>query len=70
MALHPAFVAVLGMQAYRTAFRRPDAGVGEQPSPLGPSRLWLLPNPSGLQAAYSFEEMVGLFGELRAAAFG
>jgi TDG/mug DNA glycosylase family protein len=68
-ALRPAFVAVLGMLAFRTAFRRPDAGVGEQSGGLGSARLWLLPNPSGLQAAYPFEEMVSLFAELRAAAF-
>jgi TDG/mug DNA glycosylase family protein len=68
--LRPAFVAVLGMLAFRTAFRRQDAVVGEQPGGLGPARLWLLPNPSGLQAAYSFDEMVSLFADLRRAAFG
>lgn len=67
--LEPAFVGVLGMLAFRTAFRRPDATVGEQPGGLGPARLWLLPNPSGLQAAYSYDQMVTLFAELRRAAF-
>jgi TDG/mug DNA glycosylase family protein len=62
--LRPAFVAVLGMQAYRTAFGRPRAGAGEQPQPIGPARLWVLPNPSGLQASYSFEHMVALFTDL------
>src|SRR5580698_6103153 len=46
--LRPRCVAVLGLQAYRTAFRRPDAAIGRQPELLGGSLLWLLPNPSGL----------------------
>ena len=68
--LRPAFVAVLGLQAYRTAFRRPGAAIGEQPETLGPARLWLLPNPSGLQAKYQLPEMTALFRDLHAAAFG
>jgi TDG/mug DNA glycosylase family protein len=62
---HPAIVAVLGMQAYRTAFRRPGAVVGEQAEFLSGARLWLLPNPSGLQARYSLTEMVDMFAALR-----
>ena len=50
--LRPRCVAVLGLQAYRTAFRRPGATVGPQPEALGGALLWLLPNPSGLQARY------------------
>jgi TDG/mug DNA glycosylase family protein len=65
---HPAFVAVLGMQAYRTAFRRPAAPVGEQPDLLSGARLWLLPNPSGLQARYGLPDMVKMFAHLRQAA--
>lgn len=67
-ALLPAFVAVLGMQAYRTAWSRPRAMAGLQTAQLGGARLWLLPNPSGLQARYGFEEMVSQFDELRRAA--
>ncbi len=66
--LQPAFVAVLGMLAYRTAFRRPAAAVGPQPEDLASSRLWLLPNPSGLQARYGLADMVAMFGDLRVAA--
>ncbi len=62
---HPAYVAVLGMQAYRTAFRRPQAVIGEQSELLSGARLWLLPNPSGLQARYRLEEMVVMFSALR-----
>jgi TDG/mug DNA glycosylase family protein len=66
--LQPRFVAVLGMQAYRTAFGRPGATIGRQPEDLAESGLWLLPNPSGLQARYGFQEMVAMFTELRLAA--
>jgi double-stranded uracil-DNA glycosylase len=60
-------VAFLGVSAYRTAFKRPRAAVGAQNDTLGEARIWLLPNPSGLQAAYSFAEMAELFSELRMA---
>jgi TDG/mug DNA glycosylase family protein len=63
-ALAPRCVAVLGLQAYRTAFRRPAATIGEQPEALGAARLWLLPNPSGLQARYQMPEMTEMFSAL------
>jgi double-stranded uracil-DNA glycosylase len=69
LGLAPRFMAVLGMQAYRTAFRRPRAVMGEQEETLGPSRLWLLPNPSGLQARYQLPEMTAMFQDLHRAAF-
>ena len=47
---HPRVVAVLGITAYRTAFGRPKARGGEQPEPLECARLWVVPNPSGLNA--------------------
>ena len=62
--LEPRCVAVLGMQAYRTAFRRPHAVIGRQPERLGDALLWLLPNPSGLQARYSLSEMSDMFKAL------
>jgi double-stranded uracil-DNA glycosylase len=46
----PRVVAVAGITAYRTAFRRPRAVSGEQPEPLEGARLWVVPNPSGLNA--------------------
>ncbi|MDQ2726745.1 MAG: G/U mismatch-specific DNA glycosylase [Actinomycetota bacterium] len=67
MALAPVCVAVLGMQAYRTAFGRPRAAVGCQTERLGGSMLWLLPNPSGLQASYQMPDMIGMWTELAAA---
>lgn len=46
----PAVVAVLGVTAYRVAFSRPRARVGQQPDPPGPGLWWVLHNPSGLNA--------------------
>jgi TDG/mug DNA glycosylase family protein len=57
-------VAVLGLQAYRTAFLRPGATIGPQPERLGGALLWLLPNPSGLQAHYQMPEMIEMFRSL------
>ena len=62
--LRPRCVAVLGLQAYREAFRKPEALVGRQPELLGGSLLWLLPNPSGLQAHYQLPEMTEMFKSL------
>ncbi len=62
--LRPGFVAVLGLQAYRTAFRRPRATIGRQPESLGDAILWLLPNPSGLQARYQMPEMEEMYRSL------
>ena len=64
----PRFVAFLGVTAYRTALQRPDAQVGLQPQQFGCARAWVLPNPSGLNAHYQFQELVRLFRELREAA--
>ena len=64
----PGFVAFAGMGAYRTAFRRPDAAVGRQPEPISDAVVWLLPNPSGVQAAYQLDDLVREFRALRRAA--
>jgi len=64
----PAFVAVLGIEAYRHAFARPDARLGEQQNALGGARVWVLPNPSGLNAHYQLPDLVRVFGELARAA--
>ncbi len=63
----PRFLAVLGIGAWRTAFGRPHATLGEQSGRMGGSRVWVLPNPSGLNAHYQAAELARLFGELRAA---
>jgi TDG/mug DNA glycosylase family protein len=46
----PRWVAIVGITAYRTAFDRPRALLGEQPEQLATAGLWVLPNPSGLNA--------------------
>jgi TDG/mug DNA glycosylase family protein len=51
----PAVVAVLGVTAYRTAFERPGAAIGSQAEALARAVLWVLPNPSGLNATFSLE---------------
>jgi TDG/mug DNA glycosylase family protein len=63
----PRFVAFLGMSAYRTAFGRPRAALGEQSERLARSRVWLLPNPSGAQARYQLPELIAEFSRLREA---
>lgn len=63
----PRVLAVLGIGAYRTAFRRPQAGLGPQAECIGASRLWVLPNPSGLNAHYQMKDLTRLFRELREA---
>ncbi|HZT65895.1 MAG TPA: G/U mismatch-specific DNA glycosylase [Acidimicrobiales bacterium] len=67
--LRPGWVAVVGMQAYRSAFGRPRATIGAQHERLGPAGLWLLPNPSGLQARYQLPELVDAFAALRRTAW-
>jgi TDG/mug DNA glycosylase family protein len=66
----PGTVAILGMQAYRTAFRRPKAAIGLQPELVAGIPIWLLPNPSGLQARYQMPEMATLFTQLHDAVAG
>jgi len=62
----PRFLAVLGIGAYRTAFNRPKAQLGLQADRIGPSAIWVLPNPSGLNAHYRAADLARLFKELRA----
>jgi double-stranded uracil-DNA glycosylase len=66
-ARRPRFVAIAGVTAYRTAFARPKALIGPQPGPLGTARLWILPNPSGLNASWTLPRLTEAFRALRAA---
>jgi TDG/mug DNA glycosylase family protein len=61
----PRVLAVLGIGAWRTAFGHPRASLGPQPQSLGGARVWVLPNPSGLNAHYRPEDLARLFRELR-----
>ena len=65
----PAWLAVVGVTAYRTAFRRPKALFGPQPETIGATRVWVLPNPSGLNAHYTPDSLAAAFARLRATAF-
>jgi len=64
----PRIVAILGIEAYRKAFGQSDVEVGEQEETIGDARLWVLPNPSGLNANYQLEDFTRLFRKLRKAA--
>jgi double-stranded uracil-DNA glycosylase len=64
----PQIIAILGVGAYRQAFGRPKASIGEQPERIADARVWVLPNPSGLNANYQLPDLVKLFRELRQAA--
>lgn len=68
LELRPRWVAVLGASAYRAAFRRPEAVAGPQPFECGCSGVWLLPNPSGLNAHYQLPDLVAAYRLLRQAA--
>jgi double-stranded uracil-DNA glycosylase len=63
----PRVVAVLGVGAYRTAFARPQATLGRQPEELAGALVWVLPNPSGLNANHQLPDLVRLFRVLRQA---
>ncbi|XWX23372.1 G/U mismatch-specific DNA glycosylase [Melittangium boletus] len=64
---HPRFLAVLGIGAWRTAFQKPRAVLGPQPESLGGARVWVLPNPSGLNAHYRPVDLARLFRVFREA---
>ena len=61
----PRVLAVLGLGAYRTAFNKPKATVGRQEDRIGDTMLWVLPNPSGLNANYQAPDLARLFRELK-----
>jgi len=61
----PRVLAVVGIGAYRTGFNRPHAKTGLQEETIDDTRIWILPNPSGLNANYRSEDLVTLYRELR-----
>lgn len=66
----PRYLAVLGIGAYRVAFAKPKAVIGLQPDLLGETRVWVLPNPSGLNAHYQGKDLVKVFRALVKASRG
>ncbi len=59
----PRVVVVAGVTAFRTAFGRPKAAVGEQTDPIGDARLWVVPNPSGLNAHETIATLAEAYAE-------
>jgi double-stranded uracil-DNA glycosylase len=62
---HPRVMAVLGVGAYRVGFAQPKAKLGLQPQGIGDTMVWVLPNPSGLNANYQAADFARLFADLR-----
>jgi TDG/mug DNA glycosylase family protein len=61
----PRIVAILGVSAYRIAFGKTALRIGRQSELIGPAVLWLLPNPSGLNAHYTPAKLASAFRKLR-----
>ena len=61
----PRKVAFLGVSTYRIAFDRPKAAVGRQDERIGDSEIWVLPNPSGLNAHYQLPQLAAAYRALR-----
>ncbi|MEU1031789.1 G/U mismatch-specific DNA glycosylase [Streptomyces mirabilis] len=66
--LRPGWLAVVGVTAYRAAFEDRKAVIGPQERTIGDTRVWVLPNPSGLNAHWTAATMAEEFGRLRVAA--
>lgn len=66
----PQCAAILGLSAYRLAFERPKASFGLQPEKLAQTRVWILPNPSGLNAHFTPRAFAEVFRKLRLSACG
>ncbi len=61
----PAYLAVVGLTAYRTAFKSPKAKIGLQEEKIDNTLIWVLPNPSGLNAHHQLPDLIKYFGALR-----
>ena len=61
----PAYLAILGLGAYRVAWNKPKAVIGRQDERIGSTIIWVLPNPSGLNAHYQAADLGRLFAELK-----
>ena len=68
LAMEPRWLAVVGVTAYRVAFAAPRARIGPQEEAVGATRVWVLPNPSGLNAHYTPATLAAEFARLREAA--
>ena len=66
--VRPRVVAILGISAYRVAFEAPAGGVGRQPLDWQDSQVWVVPNPSGLNAHSSLADLAAAYREVAVAA--
>lgn len=66
LAHEPEWLAVVGVTAYRDAFGERTAKMGRQERRVGSTRVWILPNPSGLNAHYTLPKLATAFAELKA----
>jgi TDG/mug DNA glycosylase family protein len=66
-SLRVSWLAILGVTAYRTAFGLRQAVIGPQTGRLGGAQVWILPNPSGLNASYQIDRLAAEFARLRVA---
>ena len=64
-SFQPRILGILGVDAYRKAFQRKTATIGCQREKIGHTRLWVLPNPSGINAHYQVEDLIRLLSEIR-----
>ena len=64
----PSVVAIAGVTAYRTAFGLPKAVMGRQPEPLAGAELWVVPNPSGLNAHETTDSLAAWYRTVAEAA--
>ena len=60
---HPKVVAIVGLTAYRQGFERPQAHAGRQDETLGDAELWVVPNPSGLNAHATVADLARAYAE-------
>jgi len=61
----PSWVAILGLGAYRIAFQDKKAVIGPQKNKIGAAKIWVLPNPSGLNATFTPKKLASVLAELR-----
>jgi TDG/mug DNA glycosylase family protein len=64
----PRYIAFLGKAAYQNIAGRRQVSWGEQAERLGAARVWILPNPSGLNRGFSLDRLVDAYAALRRAA--
>ena len=65
LRFRPRKTAFLGVSTYRVAFSLPKAEIGRQPAPIGSSAVWVLPNPSGLNAHYQLPDLARAYAALK-----